>query len=67
MPCEFEQTENSNDGEELQHVSVLKVRGEVSQDQVDVEAEGGHEVYDVDRASDEVQNIWAGNKSVNVT
>ena len=48
MPCEFEQTENSNDGEELQHVSVLKVRGEVSQDQVDVEAESGNEVNDVD-------------------
>ena len=67
MSRQFKETEDSDDWEEFQDVSVLQVRGKMRQNQVDVEAESGHKVYDVDRASDEVQNIWAGNKSVNVT
>ena len=55
MACQFEQTKNSNDREELQHICVLKMWGEMGEDQVDVEAESGHKVNDVDWTSDKIQ------------
>ena len=66
MACQFEQTKNSNDREELQHICVLKMWGEMGEDQVDVEAESGDEVYNIDRTSDKIQNIRTGNESAKV-
>ena len=37
--------------------------GELLEDEVDIEAEGGHWVNDVDRASDEEERVGAGDKS----
>ena len=66
MACQFEQTKNSNDREELQHICVLKMWSEMGEDQVDVEAESGDEVYNIDRTSDKIQNIRTGNESAKV-
>lgn len=52
VTSQFEEPEDANDGEKLEHVGVLQVRGHLLQDQVNVEAQGGHVVDDVDTASD---------------
>ena len=65
MSGEFKQTKNSDDWEEFQNVRVLKMGGKMGQNQVNVEAEGGNKVNDVDWTSDKIKNIWTGNKSGN--
>ena len=45
---ELEKPEDANDREELEDVGVLEVRGQLLQDQVDVEAQRGDVVNDVD-------------------
>lgn len=49
MSRKLEQAHDADDGEELEDVGVLQVRGELLQHQVDVEAQRGHAVDDVDR------------------
>ncbi len=44
---ELEKPEDANDWEELEDVGVLEVRGQLLQDQVNVEAQGGNVVDDV--------------------
>ena len=65
MACQFKQTENSNDREKFQDISVFEVRGEVGENQIDVEAESCNEVDNVYRTSDKIQNIRTGEKSAN--
>ena len=65
MSRQFKETEDSDDWEEFQDVSVLQVRGKMCQNQVDVEAESGNKVNDVHWTSDKIQNVWTGNKSGN--
>ena len=48
MSGQFKETKNPDDREELQHVSVLQMRGKVCENQVNVEAESGNKVNDVD-------------------
>ena len=57
MSGELEKPEDANDGEELEDVGVLEVRGQLLQDQVDVEAQRGDVVNDVDAGKNEKQNI----------
>lgn len=53
MPSKFEQSHNSDNGEELQNVSVLHVGSVLLENQIDVEAHCGYVVDDVDRGLDE--------------
>ena len=53
MAGQLEQTEDSDDGEELEDVGVLHVLEEVLQHHVAVEGERGHEVYPVERRLEE--------------
>lgn len=55
---ELEQTHDADDREELEDVGVVHVLGERLQRQVDVEAEGGDVVDDVDGGADEL--VFAG-------
>ena len=55
---ELEEPENPDDGEEFKNVGILEVRGEVGEEQVDVEAHRGHTVDDVDRTADKIEDIW---------
>ena len=48
MTGQFEQPEDPDDAEELEHVRVLDVGDEVLEDEVGVEADGGHEVNNID-------------------
>ncbi len=48
MSGELKKPEDANDWEELEDVGVLKVRGQLLQDQVNVEAQCGDVVDDVD-------------------
>ena len=48
MSGEFEQSEDTNDGEKLQDVRILQVGGLVGQQQVDVETQCCDEINDVD-------------------
>ena len=48
MSGELEKPEDANDWEELEDVGVLEVRGQLLQDQVNVEAQCGDVVDDVD-------------------
>ena len=50
MASEFEQSENSNDGEEFQHVGIFQMWGGMGQNEVDVETESGYKVYNIDWA-----------------
>ena len=45
---QLEEPQDSDDGEELEHVGVLQVGGQLLEHQVDVEAERGDVVDDVD-------------------
>ena len=65
MSRQFKETEDSDDWEEFQDVSVLQVWGKVGQNQVDVEAESGNKVNDVHWTSDKIQNVRTGNESAN--
>ena len=60
MSGQLEQAQDSDDGEELQNISILQVRGKIGKAQVNVETEGGDEVNDVDGASDKVENVGTG-------
>ena len=57
VTCEFEQPEDPDDREELQHIGVLEVGGEVGEEQIDVETHGGNKVDDVHRAADKFEQI----------
>ena len=59
---EFEQPEDPDDAEELEHVRVLDVGDEVLEDEVGVEADGGHEVNDVDGGLEEITFVWTTEK-----
>ena len=48
MSRQLEQSQNPNDAEELEDVRVLDVGDEVLEDEVGVEADGGHEVNNID-------------------
>ena len=60
---EFEQSEDTNDGEKLQDVRILQVRSLVGQQQVDVETQCCDEINDVDWTLDELKNVWTGTES----
>lgn len=53
MACQLEQSHDANDGEELENVGVLQVRGEFLEHQIDVEAKRRNVIDDVHRGLDE--------------
>ena len=59
MPRQLEQPHYADYAEELEDVRVLEVRGELLQQQVDVEAHRGDHVDQVHRALDEVAAVRA--------
>ena len=48
MSGQFEQPKDADDGEELKDVCVLQMGGHSLKDQIDVEAQRGHVIDDVD-------------------
>ena len=48
MSGQFEQPKDADDGEELEDVCVLQMGGHSLKDQIDVEAQRGHVIDDVD-------------------
>jgi len=54
---ELKKPEDANDWEELEDVGVLKVRGQLLQDQVNVEAQCGDVVDDVDTEKIKVKKL----------
>ena len=58
VPGEFEKPEDPDDAEELEHVRVLDVGDEVLEDEVGVEADGGHEVNNIDGGLEEITFVW---------
>lgn len=63
VASQLEQSHDADDGEELEDVGVLQVRGELLQRQVDEEGEGGDVVDDVDRGADEEELVGAGDEA----
>ena len=62
---EFEQPEDPDDAEELEDVRVLDVGDEVLEDEVGVEADGGHEVNDIDGGLEKITFVRTTEKPVN--
>ena len=58
VPGEFEQPEDPDDAEELEHVRVLDVGDEMLEDEVGVEADGGHKVNNIDGGLEEITFVW---------
>ena len=59
---ELEQPEDPDDAEELEDIRVLDVGHQVLEDEVGVEADGGHEVNDVDGGLEEITFVWTTEK-----
>ena len=65
MAGEFEEPQNADDGEELQDIGlVYAVCHTTLQQDVGVEAEGGHEVNHVHRRLDELHQVWTDLKAI---
>ena len=62
MAGEFEQPEDPYDAEELEDVRVLDVGDEVLEDEVGVEADGGHKVNNIDGGLEEITFVWTTEK-----
>ena len=62
VPGEFEKPEDPDDAEELEHVRVLDVGDEMLEDEVGVEADGGHEVNNIDGGLEEITFVWTTEK-----
>ena len=58
VSSELEEPEDPDDREELKNVGILEVRGEVGEQEVDVEAHRSHTVDDVDRTTHKIEDIW---------
>ncbi len=54
---QLEQPEDTDDGEELEDVGVLQMRGHLLEDEVDVEAHRGHVVNDIDTGTKQSQSF----------
>ena len=54
VPGQLEQPQDPNDAEELEDVRILDVGHEVLEDEVGVEADGGHEVNNIDGGLEEI-------------
>lgn len=63
MSGKLEETHNADNGEELEDVGVLQVRGKLLEGQIDEEAERGDVVDDVDRGADEEELVGAGDEA----
>ena len=63
MAGELEQPEDPDDREELEDVGVLDVRHVLLEEEVGVEADGGHEVNDVDGGLEKITFVWTTEKS----
>ena len=63
MTGEFEQPEDPDDAEELEHVRVLDVGDEVLKDEVSVEAYCSHEVYHIHGGVEKIKSVWTAKKS----
>ena len=59
---QFEQPEDPDDAEELEHVRVLDVGHEMLEDEVGVEADGGHKVNNIDGGLEEITFVWTTEK-----
>ena len=62
MSGQLEQSQYSNDAEELEDVRVLDVRHVLLQEEVGVEADGGDVVDHVHRGLQKMTFVWAGHK-----
>ena len=51
MSCQFEESHDTDDGEELENVCILEMRGELLQCQIDEKGECRHVVDNVDRGA----------------
>ena len=60
---QFEQPHDADDGEELEDVGVLQVRGELLQGQIDEEGERRDVVDDVDRGAHEQELVRTGDEA----
>ena len=58
VSSELKEPEDPDDGEELKNVGILEVRGEVGEEEVDVEAHRSHTVDNVDGTTDKIEDIW---------
>ena len=63
MASEFEQTEDSDDAEELEYVCILNVRDMLLEEKVGVETDGCNIVNHVDRRLEEIAFVGTGNES----
>ena len=63
MAGELEQPEDPDDAEELENVRVLDVGDEMLEDEVRVETDGGHKVYDIHRGIEKITSIGAAQES----
>ena len=60
---QLEETQDADDGEELEDVGVLQVRGELLQGQIDEEGERRDVVDDVDRGAHEQELVRTGDEA----
>ena len=60
---QFEEPQDADDGEELEDIRVLDVGDQMLEDEVRVETDGGHKVYDIHRGIEKITSIGAAQES----